>query len=226
MIALISDIHGNYAALLAVLDRIDTMSVEHVICLGDVAGYYPQVNACVEELRARDIPCLLGNHDWYLAFDEPCPRSNSANRCIEHQRSVITEECMAWLRSLRPTANWQGIRLAHGGWKDPLDEYLRPSQEYFDALPGSVFASGHSHVAQVWKGVGKQHCNPGSVGQPRDGDPRASFAIWTGSAFSLHRVEYDIGQTEAAMAEAGFDAHFYENLRIGSRIGGQIDRPK
>lgn len=224
-IALISDIHGNLAALEAVLAEIDARGIDRVLCLGDMGGYYAQVDAVCDLLRARAIPALMGNHDWYLAEGVPCPRSNSANRCLDHQRATMRADTLAWLQGLSPSAEWDGIQLVHGGWNDPLDEYLVPSRATFSALPGQVFASGHSHVALTWRDGALRYCNPGSVGQPRDGDWRAAFATWDGAEFTLHRVPYDVAATEAAMAAAGFDAYFYENLRLGARIGGRIDRP-
>lgn len=223
MIGIISDIHGNHVALEAVLAKLDELGVAEIICLGDVGGYYCQVNECCNTLRTRKIYTLMGNHDWYLAKNEDCPRSNSANRCIEYQRRVITDDNLNWLRSLVSKASMHGIEIVHGGWNDPVDEYLKPTVDYFSAMPGQFFASGHTHVQRLWSEGGKTYCNPGSVGQPRDGDPRAAFAVWDGQSFHLHRVEYDIPSIQRAMAAAGFDPYFYENLAKGSRIGGKID---
>ncbi|MBI6941198.1 metallophosphoesterase family protein [Pseudomonas putida] len=222
MIGIISDVHGNYSALSSVLARLDALGVSRIICLGDTAGYYCQVNECCDALRERAVFSVMGNHDWYLARQQRCPRSNSANACLDYQAGVISEQNLAWLDGLALQAFEQGISLVHGGWNDPLDEYLRPSQAYFDALPGGCFASGHTHVQYLWQGQGKVYCNPGSVGQPRDGDPRAAFATWDGEAFELHRVEYDIAQVQQAMARAGFTSYFYENLDKGTQIGGRI----
>lgn len=222
MIGIISDVHGNYSALRAVLAKLDALEVSRIICLGDTAGYYCQVNQCCDALRERQVFSVMGNHDWYLARGERCPRSNSANRCLDYQAQVITAQNLAWLEGLDLQAKQLGISLVHGGWADPLDEYLQPSQAYFDALPGSVFVSGHTHVQCLWQGRGKVYCNPGSVGQPRDGDPRAGFATWDGQAFELHRLEYDIGEIQRAMAAAGFTSYFYENLEQGTQIGGRI----
>jgi predicted phosphodiesterase len=222
MIGIISDVHGNHAALRAVLERLDAMGVDDIICLGDVAGYYCQVNECCETLRERGIFTLLGNHDHYLANGDDCPRSNSANRCIEYQRTVVTAANLAWLSGLRSSAERHGISIVHGGWRDPLDEYLVPTSDYFSGLPGRYFASGHTHVPCTFSGAGKSYCNPGSVGQPRDGNPDASFATWDGSAFSLHRTPYDIAEIQERMAAAGFDRYFYENLEAGTQIGGRI----
>lgn len=224
MIAIISDLHGNAAALEAVLRRIDALGVPRIVCLGDVAGYYAGVNACCETLRARGIPSLMGNHDWYIAEGRPCPRSTSANKCLDYQRSILTCENVAWLASLKPAGEVEGLRIVHAGWDDPLDEYLQPSEAYFARLEGRYFASGHTHVAYTFRAGDKRYCNPGSVGQPRDGDWRAAFALWDGADFQLQRVEYDVAATQRAMREAGFSPHFYDNLLAGSRIGGQVDR--
>ena len=223
MIGIISDIHGNHVALSAVLARLDKLGVSKIICLGDVGGYYCEINECCEELQARNIFTLMGNHDWYLATGESCPRSNSVNVCLDYQREIITDANKEWLSSLTPQAQRGALNIVHGGWLDPLDEYLVPSSEYFSRFEGRLFASGHTHVPCVWKGENQTYCNPGSVGQPRDGDPKASFAILDEMNFTLHRVEYDIEKIQAKMKTAGFTPYFYENLSIGSRIGGKID---
>jgi len=222
MIGIISDIHGNHFALSAVLTKLDEMGVSEIICLGDIGGYYCQINECCDSLRSRNIFSLMGNHDWYLATGEGCPRSNSANECLEYQRKVISRSNLDWLASLTPEANIHGINIAHGGWHDPIDEYLKPTIEYFSEIPGRYFASGHTHVQRIWSGEGKCYCNPGSVGQPRDGDPRAAFATWDGRSFFLHRTEYDIQGMQHEMAVAGFPPYYYENLAGGTRIGGKI----
>ena len=85
-IGLISDIHGNYEALKVVLEDLDKSNVDKIYCLGDVVGYYSQVNECCKELIEREILCIMGNHDWYLASGTGCPRSKSANDCINYQR--------------------------------------------------------------------------------------------------------------------------------------------
>jgi predicted phosphodiesterase len=224
MIAIISDIHGNHAALVAVLDELDRVGVKKIICLGDVAGYYCQINECCETLQTRNVFSLMGNHDWYLAAGEPCPRSNSANRCLDYQRAIISKANLDWLASLKPEAQIDGLDIVHGGWNDPLEEYMVPSTEYFSQIPGQFFASGHTHVPCIWSGGGKTYCNPGSVGQPRDGDPRASFAIWDRTGFLLQRVPYDFKSLQQEMQNAGFEEYFYENLAVGTRIGGKIDK--
>jgi len=223
MIGLISDIHGNGVALAAVLTEIDRLGVDRIVSLGDVAGYYCQINECCDALRARNVFSLMGNHDFYLAFSEKCSRSQSANDCLEFQKRFIRRDNLDWLSKLKSSAQIGSLHIVHGGWNDQLDEYVEPSDKYFSEIPGEFFSSGHTHVARIWSGSGKLYCNPGSVGQPRDGDPRASFAIWTGKDFTLHRVHYDIASMQRMMREAGFDEYYFENLTTGARIGGKID---
>ena len=219
MLGIISDIHGNFPALKAVLDELDRLQVSDVVSLGDIAGYYSDVNQCCEALRERNIDSVMGNHDWYLVSGNPCPRSDSANKCLEYQRSILSTENLAWLSSFPTERVVAGVRLVHGGWSDPLDEYLVPSERYFLALEGNAFSSGHTHVPGTWRWGEKQYCNPGSVGQPRDGNPKAGFALWDGSSFEIHRVSYDIAETQQRMAKAGFEGYFYQNLSLGLRIG-------
>ena len=171
MIGIISDIHGNYPALCAVLATLDEMGAAGMVCLGDVGGYYCQINECCNALRSGNVPALMGNHDWYLASGQGCPRSRSANQCLDYQRRVITPANLLWLSSLPSRISLHGIDMVHGGWIDPIDEYVIPSSAYFAAVPGSVFASGHTHLPCIWTDDLKRYCNPGSVGQPRDGVP-------------------------------------------------------
>lgn len=215
-VGLISDIHGNFSALSAVLRRLDEEKVGKIVCLGDTAGYYPQVNECIDALREREIPSVMGNHDWYLTSGR-CIRSETVNDCIEYQRTIISKQNLMWLQNLPIQLEEHGIRVVHGGWSDPLDEYLEPSAEYFRMLRGSYFASGHSHIPQVFVAPGKLWCNPGSVGQPRDGNPEASFAIFDGLSFTINRVAYDVDETIKACLDAGLPNKAFGGLTSGSR---------
>jgi putative phosphoesterase len=215
-IALISDIHGNFEALKAVLAEIDRLGVSSVYCLGDVVGYYAQINECCDELRAREIPCVMGNHDWYMAGGGFCPRSRSVNDCLVYLRTIVRSEHLDWLRTFPVQRELDELRMVHGGWADPIDEYLVPTPEYFERVEGSVFTSGHTHHQVVQDFGGKLYCNPGSVGQPRDGDPRAAFAIYEDGAFALHRVEYGMQPVFDLMAAAGFNDYYYGGLKTGA----------
>lgn len=217
MIALISDVHGNYTALREVLAKIDSMGINEIYCLGDIAGYYTEINECCDEIRRRNIKSVMGNHDWYMAAKSFCPRSNSANDCLSYQRQIISEENHAWIRSLPVFLAVDDLFMVHGGWGDPIDEYLKPTEEYFSKIDGRYFASGHTHRQVVSRFGNKVYCNPGSVGQPRDNDPRAAFATFDGYKFDLHRVEYDIGRVGGLMEKAGFSGYYYDCLKSGAK---------
>lgn len=228
MIGLISDIHGNAVALRAVLSELDALGIQHIICLGDIAGYGPQVNECCQILISRSIPTLIGNHDFYLAFNEPCPRSTSANICLDYQHRIIKPEYKRWLGQNPKYLDLQpDIRMVHGGWNNPIDEYLyelRPS--YFERLEGRHFFSGHTHVQGFWRLGSKTYCNPGSVGQPRDGNPHAAFATLDGDRVNLHRTPYDIDEIANASRQAGYNERLFENLYKGTRVGGKVSSVK
>jgi len=145
MIALITDIHGNYEALKEVLKKIDSLGITDIYCLGDIVGYYTQVNECCNELRERDVKCILGNHDWYMVSNTGCPRSKSANDCLEYQKTVITQENLDWLTTLPIYRKVGELALVHGGWNEPVEEYLNPVDGYFYNYPNKYFASGHTH---------------------------------------------------------------------------------
>lgn len=217
MIALISDIHGNYEALKAILTLIDAMGITKIYCLGDVVGYYSQVNECCDELRQRKVSCVMGNHDWYMASGTDCPRSKSVRDCMAYQRTIVTDRNRKWIETFPVTINEFGISMVHGGWQNPIDEYLEPSKEYFKGILGNKFVSGHTHIQQICNYGEKVYCNPGSVGQPRDGDNRAAFATFDGEAFEMYRVEYDIEKVCYLMDKAGFNPYYYGCLRNASR---------
>ena len=221
--AFISDIHGNYEALKAVLAKIDQLGVTRIICAGDIIGYYSQVNECCDELRARGIPSVMGNHDWYMAGGGFCLRSKSVNDCLVYQRRVISHANIDWLKTLPMQMQVGDIRMVHGGWSDPLDEYLKPSQDYFDRLEGNIFLTGHTHFQELRHFGNKIYCNPGSVGQPRDGNPKAAFAVYNGSDFEMYRVEYDIQRVFELMNAAGFNDYYYGSLKTGARNLRRLD---
>ena len=132
MIAIISDVHGNYPALKAVLAEIDKLNCTKIISLGDVSGYYCMVNECIDEFRKRSIVNLMGNHDYYILGRDNCPRSYTVNRIVEYQRRIITPENMEYLEKSVPGMDDGFISARHGGWKDPIDEYIE--EYHLDAL--------------------------------------------------------------------------------------------
>jgi predicted phosphodiesterase len=160
-------------------------------------------------LRFCNVKNLMGNHDKYLVSGMDCPRSKSANRIIEYQRQVITNENRKWLANSAMSLELDGLSLVHGGWDDPLEEYLYVvNEEYFAERSGVYFFSGHTHF-QIYKSFsGKFYCNPGSVGQPRDGDSRAAYAIFDQGHVTLRRVNYKIDSIAEEMKKEGFEPYY------------------
>ncbi len=216
-IGIISDIHGNYEALKIVLGELDRIGIVEIYCLGDVVGYYSQVNECCSELRERGIQSLMGNHDWYMAGGGFCPRSKSVNDCLAYQRKIITSENLEWVKTFKTFKELGNIKMVHGGWADPIDEYLEPTEEYFINVEGEIFFSGHTHIQSLNYFNDKVHCNPGSVGQPRDNDPRAAFAIFDNEKITLHRIEYEMEKVFYLMDKAGFNDYYYGSLKTGAK---------
>jgi predicted phosphodiesterase len=224
MIAVLSDIHGNLPALQAVLRTASKLGCDRIISLGDVVGYYAQPGECIDLLKAHDAINIMGNHDGYLIDGTDCPRSKIVAEIADYQRGIISPGQVEWLATSVPVLIEGGNYFTHGGWENPRDQYLyrvKPS----DIPTGAInLFTGHTHVQILIRFGEQQYCNPGSVGQPRDGDSRAAFAVLSGNDIRLHRVEYDIDQTASAMKQAGFPPGYYENLYIGAQIGGRVDK--
>lgn len=222
-LAVISDVHGNYPALKAVLEDIDKRNVDEIICLGDVVGYYCQVNECIEMIRDWGIHCLLGNHDYYM-ISGTCCESKTVKMCIDYQRTIIREDHLQWLKSLRPGYDTNVISFRHGGWSDAIEQRIK----VFDFVwvkdyPQKLFFSGHTHIQGVQHDglEGKVYCNPGSVGQPRDDDPRAAYAIVNSDkSIELRRVEYDIDEIVKHMKLANQGDWIWKGLYTGEKVGG------
>jgi len=225
MIAVVSDIHGNLPALQAVLAKVDELGCKRIISLGDVTGYYAQPSECIDLLVEREAIQLLGNHDKYLVDRSGCPRSRTVSELLKHQERVVTAKQVNLLSRLVSRYDEGNASFVHGGWRDPTDQYIYRVKEGLFPAGFQFFFSGHTHVqCRVALASDRIFCNPGSVGQPRDGDPRASFAVFSGSSVELHRVEYDIDKTVKAMQDAGYtEARLWMNLYEGAQIGGRID---
>lgn len=224
MLAILSDIHGNLPALQAVVQAARRLGCERFLSLGDVAGYYAQPGECIDLLRELGALNVMGNHDYYLVSAVDCPRSRTVAQIIAYQRSIVTADQVAWLaQSVALHVEGENC-FVHGGWNDPMDEYLyRVDADTVPPRARRLF-SGHTHVQTLAVFGDKTYCNPGAVGQPRDGDPRAAFAVLDGEDIRLERVEYDIARTAQAMERAGFPPHYAACLYQGAQIGGRVDR--
>ncbi|WP_049899069.1 metallophosphoesterase [Natrinema sp. J7-1] len=216
-VGLVSDIHGNRVALEAVLA--DMPRVDELYCAGDVVGYNPWPGDCVDELRERDVPTVMGNHDAAVVGETPVRFNGMAKAGIDHADRRLSEAQREWLPGL-PTERHEcdgRVKLVHGHPDDP-DRYTRYTypDEFSPRLLGDedVLVLGHTHTQGTRQVAAGIVVNPGSVGQPRDGDPRAGYAVLDLDAMTVdtHRVEYDIDAVQAAVEDASLPK------RIGTRL--------
>jgi predicted phosphodiesterase len=236
----LSDIHSNFEAFQSVLD--DAGSVDEVWCLGDVVGYGPDPNACVELLRSLPHRCIAGNHDWAtlgkLDLRDFNPDARDANLW---NREQLTPDNLAYLEALPETLVEGQFTLAHGSPRYPIWEYViycstaQSNAEFFETPFCFV---GHTHTPVIFRldqnndGEGCEPLtpsldkplkleqgpliiNPGSVGQPRDGDFRASYTLLDLEAMTIKhcRVEYPVEKTQAKMMDLDLP------LRLVLRLG-------
>jgi len=228
-VLVISDIHANYTAFEAVLN--DAEGVDAVWCLGDVVGYGPDPNACVELLSEQpNLICVLGNHDVAALGDMPLESFNGdARRSLLWQERVLSADSIKFLRSLpsKMAEVSEHVTLVHGSPRDPIWEYILntlSARLNFEEFNTDFCFVGHTHVQSIFQlnttlnrislnmphvGMpttltGRAILNPGSVGQPRDRDPRAAYVIFDSEALTWEpqRVEYDIESVQARIREA------------------------
>ncbi len=226
--AVVSDIHGNLHALEAVLADISDAGVDEVWCLGDVVGYGPRPNECCALVREHASLALCGNHDLAAVGRlDVAEFSGDAAAAARWTASVLEAGHRAWLAELEPTAERAGVELYHGSPRDPVWEYVLSEDVALLCLletEASLVLVGHSHVALAvsWDGAtlaggaaaagteldlaaSRLLVNPGSVGQPRDGDPRAAWLLLdtAPARATFRRVTYDIARTQAEIRELG-----------------------
>jgi predicted phosphodiesterase len=236
-VAVISDVHGNYHALEAVLQEIDAERVDAVWCLGDTVGYGPLPNECCGAVQDRADVCLVGNHDLVVLGELSVSDFNDeAAAAALWTSDVLTEASRNFLEGLKPEGAVEGIDLYHASARDPVWEYVLTEESARATLELSsapVVLVGHSHVAlaitadgrEVLGGLaaggteveldGRWLLNPGSVGQPRDGDPRAAWVLLDLEKrfAAFRRVQYPIKQTQSEIRERGLPE------TLASRLG-------
>jgi diadenosine tetraphosphatase ApaH/serine/threonine PP2A family protein phosphatase len=240
-VAVVSDIHANRHAFEAVLADVAATGADELWCLGDLVGYGADPDACVELARTHAAVCLAGNHDLAvtgeLALDE---FSRGAELAARWTQEVIRPENLAFLDELEPAGHVDGVGLFHASPRDPVWEYVLSAllaEMCLDATAERIALIGHSHVAlsfvrregeiatgerrvggeQADLAVGEWLLNPGSVGQPRDGDPRAAWLLLDLDAGTAdwHRVEYDVAGAAAAIRHARLPDSLAERLGYG-----------
>ncbi|WP_132059217.1 metallophosphoesterase family protein [Halorussus amylolyticus] len=213
-VGVLSDIHSNEVALDAVLS--DASDVDALVCAGDVVGYNPWPAECVKVVRDREIASVMGNHDRAVASGTSFRFNSMAQAGVEHARERLSDEHLAWLADLPDERREfdDRVKIVHGHPNDP-DHYTTPDEFAPDLLGDEdVLVMGHTHVQhhEVYdEGV---VMNPGSVGQPRDRDPRAAYAVLDLDALTVEerRVEYDIETVQRAIDEVGLPA------KVGARL--------
>jgi predicted phosphodiesterase len=239
-IAVISDIHSNLHALEAVLADIDAEAPDEIWCLGDVVGYGPRPNECADIVRERAAVVLVGNHD--LAAIGTLDTSDFGPLAAESAHWTgqnLGDAQAAWLQTLEPAATRAGLELYHGSPRDPVWEYVLTEEvalENLELTSAPVVLVGHSHLALALSWDGRRLdgglasggteldtpgarwlINPGSVGQPRDSDPRAAWLLIDDEAgrAAFRRVLYPIEQTQAEMRAAGLPEELAARLARG-----------
>jgi diadenosine tetraphosphatase ApaH/serine/threonine PP2A family protein phosphatase len=242
-VAILTDIHSNLPALEAVLGAIDEAGIERRWCLGDVVGYGAQPDECANVVSEHCELSLVGNHDLAVTGEISIDVfSASAAAAVEWTRATAEPATLEFLKSLRPENADQEVGLYHASPRDPVWEYVLAvdqARECIAAQSARVSLIGHSHVA-LWfsdgpgppggDGGGQAEggkeievssdrwlLNPGSVGQPRDGDPRAAWMELDTDEWmaTYHRVEYDIDRAAEAIREAGLPELLADRLYVG-----------
>ncbi len=239
--AFISDIHGNLAALEQVFKLVEILECDKIICLGDIVGYGPFPNACIKAIRRRADQIVIGNHDSAAIIKTPMTYFNKyAKEAIYWTRRELSDENKTWLESLDFVHLEYRFRAVHATPHSPekWDYILTLPDAFFNFVrfPEKICFIGHSHVPVVFKyhdetedvtmepgpAVGllddsRYIINVGSVGQPRDRDPRASFGVYDDNlqVFRLYRTEYNIAATQSAMQERGLPGFLIQRLESG-----------
>jgi diadenosine tetraphosphatase ApaH/serine/threonine PP2A family protein phosphatase len=238
-LAIVSDIHGNLEALETVLADLDQRKPEAIVCLGDFVGYGASPNDCITVLRPRIEWAVAGNHDHAAIGRTSLEGFNhEAARAARWTSDELTPEHRKYLEELPMQVEWHGALLVHASPSEPEAWHyvLSPAEADFEfaQFTQAVCFIGHSHYPGTFVGDGrrttytrqarvpieKDHryiVNVGSVGQPRDGDPRAAYLMWDPEAGSLEhiRLDYDIEAAGARIRAAGLPAFLAERLRWG-----------
>ena len=238
-ILVISDIHANLNALEAVLE--DAGSFDAVWCLGDLVGYGPDPEECVNRIRhLPNLVCLLGNHDAAVigSLDQEA-FNHEANLAVNWTRKQLSESSLEYLRNLNPRAETMGVTLSHGSPRNPIWEYLLDLNTVttnFSFFNTKLCLVGHTHIPimYIYNGngtvewsvpqsdavtpiSGRVILNPGSVGQPRDRDPRAAYAMFNPEdlTWQARRVAYDIDSVAQRIIAAGLPVRHATRLADG-----------
>lgn len=239
LFAILGDIHANLDALNVVLDDCRAQGVTDFLCTGDVVGYNACPRECMKIVRSLGCPVVVGNHDYYVASQQNLDDFNpAAAAVVEWTREQLSEDDINWLRNLPFTVTQMGVTLVHSTMDNPesfgyvFDNLQAEANFLMQKTP--VCFHGHTHCPMIYEKsmngvfridpqdftlpIGRKYfVNVGSVGQPRDGDPRATYVIYDPKARQIRyrRLEYDIESAQAKIRLAGLPERLAERLAVG-----------
>jgi diadenosine tetraphosphatase ApaH/serine/threonine PP2A family protein phosphatase len=229
--AIISDIHSNLEALTSVLDAVDGLGPDAIICLGDIVGYGADPDACVELIRERSIPSIMGNHDMAVAGDLTIDDFNDiAKTGVQWSRERLSKEQSEYLRGLPLQIEQADALFVHSSPDHPEEFHylIYPSDtiESFRSFSQPICFVGHTHRPAIFSAEGFERritrnkqaiVNVGSVGQPRDGDWRGCFTLFDSEQWSIEhiRVEYDVHRAREKIITAGLPNKLGDRLLAG-----------
>jgi predicted phosphodiesterase len=236
--AIIADIHANLEALQVVLEDIKSQQCTHVACVGDVVGYNANPKECLDIIRSMNVPCVKGNHDEYCSIDENLEGFNpAAAEAVNWTRQQLSEEDKQWLRELKYIRLVGSFSIVHATldvpqrWGYVFDKLAAAASFTYQNTAVCFFGHTHVPVAFIRDSVvrggtyskfkvepgRKYFVNVGSVGQPRDNNPKAAYAIYNldESSIELRRLDYDIATAQKKILEAGLPPRLAERLSVG-----------
>ena len=237
--AVLSDIHSNLEALKVVLDHTKAQQCTHYVCLGDIVGYGPNPKECLSIIRSLDCPVVMGNHDEYCAGEMDLTGFNPmASDAIKWTRQQLTEEERTWLRNLKYVRNVESFTIVHATldlpekWAYVFDRLAAQASFNYQHTP--VCFNGHTHVpvafvrgpagingglfTKIKIEVGRKYfINVGSIGQPRDRNPKSSYVVFDldNNVIEIHRLDYDIAAVQKKIDAAGLPASLADRLAQG-----------
>ncbi|MDH5401325.1 MAG: metallophosphatase family protein [Candidatus Heimdallarchaeota archaeon] len=232
-VIVLSDIHSNMTAFNAILNDIKTREYDAIFCLGDLVGYYTQPNEVLNKVREIVDVCVMGNHDFALIEPEILLYSTlqeGAKIALDHNKTQVSEENKDWVSKLPMKiiveTPYSSVTLVHG---DPVtifgyiygvtDQLFEQSiNNALMQIDTDYLMVGHSHLqGEYFSDFGKVYVNPGAVGQPRDKDPRAAYAIvdLATRSHELIRVPYDIAEVKEMVIECCFPVYLADRLEVG-----------
>jgi predicted phosphodiesterase len=239
-IGIIADLHSNLEATTAIFKELDKRSPDHFVCLGDLTGYNSSPNEVVDIIRAREIPCLMGNHDAACCgAEDPWFFRAAAKQVIEWQFEELRDDNKRWLANLPEQIVFKKFCLGVHGSPSSRDDYIidwldaMRQMEYLNGRDVKVCFFGHSHRPSFFSEKGnaaanssnvrqlqpnnRYFINPGAVGQPRDRDPRAAAGLFDVEKmeFEFIRVDYDIDTCQRKIMQAGLPAELARRLSKG-----------